>query len=249
MNYLGTLSYVGTSYSGFQRLPKAKTIQGEVEAVLTQLFGIKMQIHGSGRTDAGVHALGQTFSFHTEKPVNIASFCKSMNSLLPDDIRLLKLEEVEEGFDARHSCCGKTYEYRFRVHEKNAFDVGRVGFFYASHFDETLFEKALRLYEGQHDFRAFTTKKEDKDGFIRIIQPIHFVFDPKENYGVVTFTSNGFMTYQIRFLLGMAMKVATSKMTLEELEDLLDHPGKKATTKAPSCGLYLVKVHYGTLAL
>ena len=245
MNYLGVLEYVGTSYSGFQRLPKGKTVQKEVEAVLSKLLDEKIAIKGAGRTDAGVHALGQTFSFRTEKPVNPASFCKSVNALLPDDIRLLSLKEADESFDARHSCIGKRYEYRFRVQEKSAFDDGRVGFFYAPRFDAALFEKALRLYEGKHDFRNFTTKKEDKDGFVRVLEPIGFHYDEPSHFGTVTLQSNGFMTYQIRFLIGMAMKVADKKMSLSELEALLDPSSpKKATQKAPSCGLYLAEVLY-----
>ena len=244
MKYLGFISYNGGAYEGFQRQKNKPTIQGTVEEQLSLLCGETTLIHGVGRTDAGVHALKSAFSFESKNKLNEKKAVVALNRLLPKDIRVLGLFEVEPSFDARHSCVGKTYEYRLSYDRINPFLIGLEAQMERPDFDVDLFEEAILVFKGHHDFKNFTTKKEDKDDFIRTIDSI----EVKKGEGrvVVIFSGNGFMTYQIRLMVGAAIKVATHKFTVEELREKLEaSPRHIVPFKAPAEGLYLKEVDYG----
>lgn len=244
MKYLGVVKYLGAAYKGFERQKNLPSIQGSLEKALSSLLGRPTTIHGAGRTDAGVSARGQAFSFATAKKAeDLPSFLHSFNCLLPKDIVVLSLVEVKDSFDARHSAKGKVYSYSFHVGARDPLPSVEYQL-ELPHFDFDLFEKAMSLYQGEHDFRDFTTKPLDKDNFIRKIDRIDFSL--VDNHMKVTLEANGFMTYMVRILVGVAFRVGEGKMSLEEVRALLRPQKRKILSfKADPKGLVLEEVLYG----
>ena len=203
-----------------------------------------MFIHGAGRTDRDVSASGQVISFDlNKKKIDLEDFRYHWNLILPDDIAITKMVVVPDDFDARHSCIGKRYVYRFCVGEKQPLFIGRVAYLGNRAFDEKACESVLSLFIGHHCFHNFTNKKEDIDGFIRDIEYIHF--KQKDGIYEVELKSNGFMTYQIRFMIGAAFKAAFHKLTLGEIKTRLDMDERNILPyKAPGEGLELAEVYY-----
>lgn len=244
MKYLAFVRYVGSAYYGFERQKGLPSIQGAIEKSLSELMGSPTSLHGAGRTDAGVSAQGQAFSFAVTRPLkDLASFRHALNRLLPKDIVVTSLKEVPESFDARHSAKGKVYSYSFHWGERDPFRSEEYQL-EVPHFDFARFEKAMTLYLGKHDFRDFTTKPTDKDGFVRDIKRIDFALN--ENHMKVTLVANGFMTYMVRILVGVAFRVGEGKMTLEEVASLLQPEKRRILSfKADPKGLVLEEVIYG----
>jgi tRNA pseudouridine38-40 synthase len=244
VKYLGVVSYLGTRYKGFERQKNYETIQGHLESALAYFLGQETLIHGAGRTDAGVHARGQTFSFESPHPLEEKEALHALNRLLPSDIVVKSLSEVPSSFDARHSSEGKVYSYSFHYGERDPFALMEFQLEWP-HFDLGLYQACLKLYEGQHNFEDFTTKPTDKDGFVRTIDSIQFVDGGNSHY-ITTFTGNGFMTYMVRILVGVAFKVAMAKMSLDEVKELLTPTERNIISyKAPAEGLCLERVIYG----
>ena len=240
--YFGIVSYNGAAYSGFQRQNEEPSIQGELERVLSFLTGLDIQIAGAGRTDAGVHALGQTFTFDCDKPL-AKDIVKKINKLLPKDINVLKVVECEPNFHARHSSCGKRYFYRLLPEGRRPFEVDILAQLGRDDFDASRFYEAIMVFKGEHDFKNFTSKAEDVDNFIRNISDIRV----DEEDGVITtsFTGNGFMTYQIRLMMGAAIKVALGQLEVIDIKKALESQTRKVLSyKAPAEGLYLDQVYY-----
>ena len=248
MKYLAYCSYNGRAYEGFQRQVDKPTIQGTLEEKISHFCGENVQIHGVGRTDSGVHAIRYPFSFATKKDLEKPSVLRAINSLLPPDIRILSFQKVSDSFDARHSCKAKVYEYRLTYGEIDPFQIGTITQIRRDDFDVDAFKAALNVFVGEHDFSNFTTKKEDKDSFIRIIESIDVDADLEQKKAVVRFKANGFMTYQIRLMIGASIKVATKRMSLDELKGRLNEkPRHIVSFKAPPDGLYLLEAEYGDL--
>ncbi|MCR5348676.1 MAG: tRNA pseudouridine(38-40) synthase TruA [Bacilli bacterium] len=246
MKYKAVVSYSGEAYCGFQRQPKGKTIQGELEKQLTFLAGESIQIKGAGRTDAGVHALGQTFSFPCHLIEDIPAFLTALNRLLPEDIYVRSLEQVDDGFDARHSSIGKIYEYVFTVNQRDPLRTRKIAQLRRDDFDFDLFLRAFSLFNGTHNFQNFTTKPEDKDGFIRCVEILFLRQEEEGNLVRLRVKGDGFMRYQIRFMVGACIRAATGKLSLKEIEDALtDGPRSILPYKAPPEGLCLMEVLYG----
>jgi tRNA pseudouridine38-40 synthase len=246
MRYCGVLSYCGKAYKGFERQKDYPTIQGKVEAALSYLSGTSVAIHGAGRTDAGVHAKGQTFSFDFDPIPDLGAFVHALNRLLPGDILVLSLRQVDSTFDARHSSSGKVYSYAFHYGQRDPLALQEFQLEWPN-FSFPLFIACMKLYEGTHNFMDFTPKSEDKDHFIRTIEPIRFAYDEKGGHMKVTLTGNGFMTYMVRILVGVAFKVAMGKMSLDEVKRALDPTERKIISyKAPAEGLCLEEVLYGS---
>lgn len=244
--YACEVAYDGTPYHGFERQKDYPTVQGEIEKQLSFLLGIETKIKGAGRTDAGVHALGQVFSFQAKEIKDLNKFQDALNRLLPRSIEICSTKEVPDSFDPRHSCCKKRYCYRFSYGLKYPLMGAAMAFLgNRRDFDEALFIEAIRCYEGVHKFWNFTTKKEDKDDFIRNVHIEKITVDPRLRTGEVILASNGFMTYMVRMMIGTAFKVAFSVFPLEELKKRLDgNEHNPLSFKAPADGLILYEVQY-----
>jgi tRNA pseudouridine38-40 synthase len=245
MKYLAKVSYLGLAYKGFEKQKNYPTIQGKLETALAFYLGTETPIHGAGRTDAGVSAAGQTFSFSTPKTLDLSEAIHALNRLLPSDITIKDLKEVPESFDARHSSHAKVYSYALHYGPRDPFDLTEFQMEWPN-FSFEAYQACLKLYEGTHNFMNFTTKPEDKDHFIRTISPIIFEEDKEKHRFKVTLRGNGFMTYMVRIMVGVAFKVALGKLTLEDVSDLLNPSVRKIVSyKAPAEGLMLEEVIYG----
>jgi tRNA pseudouridine38-40 synthase len=248
MKYLSKVAYLGANYKGFERQKSLPSIQGELERSLSYLFAEKTLIHGAGRTDAGVNARGQTFSFEGPDRLVEASFVAAMNHLLPSDIAVLSLRSVPALFDARHSAKGKVYSYRFHLGLRDPLSSQTVYQMPYPQLDLALFASCLALYAGEHDFRNFTPKASDPENFHRTLAKPLFSFDEKTGIGTVVIEGNGFMTYMVRTLVGVAFKVGLQKMTLAEVSGLLAPKERKILSyKAPAEGLCLEEVRYDAI--
>ena len=242
MKILAIVEYLGTSYHGWQKQPNAKSIQEEIEKVLSQILNEETPIYGSGRTDAGVHAKGQTFHFELHKEVDLDRLLYSSNMLLPDDIHIISFKEVSDDFHARYSAKKKHYRYLINTGDKNPFLFNRT-LFYPYPFDIIKFIECLDMFEGTHNYQDFTSKEEDEDGFIRTIDSI----DVKQEADDISIDliGNGFMRYMIRDIIGTSLAIASGKEDISFITKHLDSKSREIVSyKAGSEGLYLIDVIY-----
>ena len=243
MRVRGICSYKGTNYYGWQKQIGFVSVQSTIEEVLSKVYDTPITITGSGRTDAGVHALKQYFHYDTVKEKDLKQLCYALNKMLPEDIKILSLEMVEDDFHSRYNAKKKIYEYRIVLKNKDPFQ-DELAFVYPMEFDFDLFKSALDKFVGKHNYQDFTSKEEDEGGFIREIYEINVT--KNDNDIKVRFIGNGFMRYQIRNMIGAAISVANKK----EAVDFIDYhlkEGKKReiiSYKSPANGLYLVDVVY-----
>ena len=243
MRVLGVCSYKGTNYYGWQKQVGFVSVQSTIEEVLSKVYDSPISITGSGRTDAGVHALRQYFHFDTEKEKDLKQLAYSLNKMLPEDIKILSFEKVEDDFHARYNAKRKIYEYRIVLKNKDPFQ-DQLAYVYPMEFDFDLFKKALDKFVGKHNYQDFTSKEEDEGGFVREIYEIKV--DKKDNNISVVFEGNGFMRYQIRNMVGAALNVSNKKEDLNFIDYHLKEDKNRViiSYKAPANGLYLVDVLY-----
>ena len=243
MKVLGICSYKGTNYFGWQKQVGFVSVQSKIEECLSKVYDSPINIQGSGRTDAGVHALKQYFHYVSDKEKDLKQLVYALNKMLPEDIKILSLEKVSDDFHARYNAVKKIYEYKILLTNKDplAYDLAYI---YPMELDIDLFKKALKKFEGTHNYQDFTSKEEDEGNFIRTIYNIEII---KEGDLLrVIFTGNGFMRYQIRNMIGAALNVANKKEQLAFIDKhLKDNKNREIIAyKAPANGLYLVDVIY-----
>jgi tRNA pseudouridine38-40 synthase len=241
--YKLTVSYDGTRYQGWQKQKNTdKTIQAIVENALGKTAGYPVEIYGSGRTDAGVHAKGQTLSCSLRGKIREETFQEVINSLLPEDIRVIRTELVKNGFHARYSASGKCYEYHIDTRQKQDVFERRYSYHFPYKVDKKKMEEAARILMGTHDFAAFTDKKEEKST-IRSIYDI--MIAGQDGKIQITYRGNGFLYHMVRILTGTLLEVGMGKLTTEEIAGaLVTGERKKAGFMAPAKGLFLKEVYY-----
>ena len=243
MKVLGVCSYKGTNYYGWQKQVGFISVQSTIEEVLSKIYDSSITITGSGRTDAGVHALKQYFHFDVVKEKDLNQLIYAMNKMLPDDIKILSLEQVDSSFHARYDAKKKIYEYCIALTNKDPFNYERA-YVYPMPLDLDLLKQAINLFVGKHNYQDFTSKEEDEGGFIREIYKIEV--EQIDNLISVRFEGNGFMRYQIRNMVGSALAVASKKEDISFIEQHLKEGKEREIIayKAPAEGLYLVDVLY-----
>jgi tRNA pseudouridine38-40 synthase len=245
--YKLTIAYDGTHYSGWQIQPNAVTVQQILQEVLGKLLKKdKVAVAGSGRTDAGVHAKGQTAHFLSEQPLDTFRLLASINGLLPKDIRLKKIEAAVPGFHAQYDAIGK--EYHYHVHLERVMDpIHRL---YRWHFlhkiDKKLLQEAICLFPGKHDFTSFAN---DAHSGAASRDPTRTLYrlDLKETEGgiLLEFEGDGFLYKMVRNIVGTLMAVASFKRPIEDIPLIFAAKNRRmASRAAPSHGLFLMKVHY-----
>ena len=245
MRYFAIVSYKGTPFCGWQKqtVSKLPSVEVTIEKVISRILNKETKIYGSGRTDAGVHALGQTFHFDSEKEINEYRFLHSLNELLPLDIRVLSLKRVKDDFHARFSAKGKTYIYKIRNAQLSSPFESDLEYTLAQELDVKKMVEASKLFEGEHNFQNFTTKEEDDAGFVRNISEISIT--EQNEHIVILMTGNGFMRYMVRMIVGTLIQVGLGKLTSEDIMKILEDPVRKPSSyKAPAYGLYLKEVCY-----
>jgi len=243
-NYKLTIEYDGTDYHGWQIQASEITIQETIETALSAMTREKIRLAGSGRTDAGVHALGQTANFKTASRIPADAFFAGLNSLLPADIVITACEAVDDDFHARFSAKIKTYQYRI-FNCRVPIAVGRK---YAWHIrkklDVSAMQQAAEHIIGTHDFKSFEGTGSPRAHTIRTV--MNAEFSEKDNgYLIFEITANGFLRYMVRNLVGTLVDVGLLKTTQEEFRQILEAKNRDlAGATAPPHGLFLVKVSH-----
>ena len=241
-----TFSYDGSEFKGYQKQPKARTVQGELESVLKKINGDKsVSVVASGRTDAGVHALNQKAHFDLNMEQDIDKLRHSMNSMLPDDIHVKQLEEVGENFHARFDATGKEYIYQINMGEYNPLERKYV-YQHSSKLDVVEMQRAMKYLEGTHSFRAFTKVDEEKDDYVRTLSQTNILRDLKDvNKIVLVFIGTGCVRYMVRNMVGTLIEIGEGKRRSEEIIDILKSEDRtQAGHTANPEGLYLRNVFY-----
>lgn len=244
MNYKMTLEYDGTAYNGWQRQKSMeRTIQGKLEQTLTKMTGEAVEVIGSGRTDAGVHALGQTANFHLKEYRKPEELMEELNRYLPQDIRILRLQTASERFHSRLNAIRKTYVYRIDRNPKPSVFYRKYRTHYAEELNVVNMCAAADLLLGTHDFKGFCSNKRMSKSSVRCIEEIRI--EETEGELQMIFTGNGFLHNMVRILVGTLLEVGTGSRTLESVQEALDTQDRsKAGFTAPAQGLFLVEVEY-----
>ena len=241
-----TFSYDGTNFNGYQKQPRKRTIQKEIEDVLKQINNNKsVTIHSSGRTDAGVHAINQKAHFEMNIKITPERLIRGMNSLLPGDIYIKNIELVSDDFHARFDAIGKEYIYIINMGEYNPIEKNYV-YQLCKKLDVVAMERGIKYLEGEHNFKSFVKTDEEVLDYVRKISQTTIVRDSKDlNKIVITFVGTGFLRYMVRNMVGLLIEIGEGKRKPEEIIDILKHEDRRFAGKtAPSCGLYLRNVFY-----
>jgi tRNA pseudouridine38-40 synthase len=255
-----TLAYEGTAYVGWQRQAEGVSIQGLLEEALARLDGAPVVVHGAGRTDAGVHALGQVASARVATAREPAVIRRALNAMLPGDVRVLSVEEAPEAFHARFSAAGKVYEYRIWQGDVQP-PFARAWTWHVPRFlDTEAMDRSLRHLEGTHDFSAFQSSGSGVRSAVRTVTrartetrdlPPDLTGWPEGGAGpggrliVVTLEADGFLRHMVRAVVGTLVEVGEGRRPERSLALLLDARERAASgPTAPPCGLVLVRVRY-----
>lgn len=246
IRYKATIAYDGTLFSGFQIQPKGRTVQGEIEKALKQISkNDSIRIHPSGRTDAGVHAAGMVIHFDFPCTIPVDGVFRALSVLLPTDISILQLEQVDKEFHARYLAVGKTYTYRVdnnKIH--NPFNR-----LYCLHhpysMDDILAQHALDVLLGTHDFTSFSSAKTVIEDKVRTIYSATVEVDSETNEWTFTFIGDGFLYNMIRIIMGTVIEIADGRIDLSKMESILQAKDRNQAGKTIAAhGLRLEKVYY-----
>ncbi len=241
-NYKIKIQYDGTDFHGWQIQKDRITIQGEISRVLKIITGSKVRVTGSGRTDAGVHALGQVANFVTKLNIEAESMLKALNSLLPPTIRIIESEIVSDSFNAMFNCIEKTYRYTIYQGRIISPFLYRYALHYPYKLDFEKMEQAAEKLKGERDFSAFTVKSSAKN-HVKNLKEIRF--ERKGELTDIYFTGNGFLRYMVRTLVGTLIEVGNGKIKVEEINEIIESKDRsKAGPTSPPQGLFLIEAKY-----
>jgi tRNA pseudouridine38-40 synthase len=244
-----TLSYDGSDFAGWQVQPNLPTVQGALASAIGRITGEKVLPQGSGRTDAGVHALAQVATLATESSVPTANFVKALNDILPAAIRVTAVEEVAADFHARKSAREKTYRYRIYRGDICSPFLARYVWHYPYPLDEEAMEKAARVVEGECDFTSFAAVDPERGRDGEPVSNVRTIFSSAwERVGdefVYTVGGSGFLHHMVRNLVGTFILVGKRTMKVEDVGRVIEARDRSAAgATAPAAGLYLVRVEY-----
>lgn len=243
MRYLVTVAYDGTNFKGYQKQTNDRTIQETIEGLLSQILNSEIKIYGSGRTDAGVHAMNQTFHFDAKEIADLDKFLYSLNRMAPSDILFKNIVVVDDNFHARYDVKKKVYKYFVNYNHYDIFQRN-FSYFYPYDIDFNLLKEALGVFIGTHNFQNFTSKEEDEDNYFRAI----YSFDLEmvdDHIFSLTISGDGFMRYMVRMIVMNVLEVASGRLKIEEIKKQLENENRSVTSlKSPAKGLYLWDVEY-----
>lgn len=243
------LSYDGSDFAGWQVQPNAETVQGTLASAIGRVTGEKVLPQGSGRTDAGVHALAQVATFATESRVPTENFLKALNDLLPASVRILQVEEAAPEFHARKSARAKTYRYRMHRAAICPPFLARFVWHYPFPLDERAMREAAGQIEGEHDFTSFAAVDPERDRGEEPASNVRRIFSSQwsreEDELVYTVSGSGFLHHMARNLVGTFILVGKGTLKSCDIRRILEARNRSAAgATAPACGLYLVRVEY-----
>lgn len=237
------ICYDGTRYRGWQRLQgKDDTIQAKLETTLSRILGEPIEISGSGRTDAGVHARGQVANFHCESAMPCAEILGQLRRFLPEDIGILACKDCSPRFHARLNALEKTYCYRIWNSRLPCVFERRYVAVMPEALDLEAMERAARLLEGEHDFSAFCGNPKFKKSTVRFLRGVRICREEEEIR--LYFTGNGFIHNQVRILVGTLVEVGRGTRSAESIPQLFGGKRSDAGFLAPAQGLCLMEVVY-----
>ena len=238
-----TIEYDGKDFNGWQKQPNKLNIQGTIEQAIKNITGEDVELNASGRTDAGVHALGQVANFKTNSEIPIEKFAIAINSKLKKSIVIKKAEEVDEKFHSRLNCKKKTYRYIIN----NSSEGTAIYRYLETHIPQKLdvkkMEQALKYFEGEQDFKAFKASGTSSKSSVRTIYKTQIY--KKEDRIIIELTGNGFLYNMVRIIAGTLVDVGLGKIEPQQIENIIKEKKRENAGKTlPPNGLYLVSVEY-----
>lgn len=238
-----TIEYDGKDFNGWQKQPQKLNIQGEIERAIEEVTGEKVELIASGRTDAGVHALGQVANFKTNTTIATSKIPIALNTKLKKSIRILKAEEVEERFHSRYHCKQKTYRYIIRNSENGTAIYRNLEYHYPQKLDVVAMQEAAQYFVGEHDFKGFKASGTSSKSSVRTIYQAKVI--QKDDRIIIELTGNGFLYNMVRIIAGTLIDVGTGKIQPKEIPQIISSKDRtKAGKTLPAYGLYLVNVEY-----
>ena len=246
MRYFMTFSYDGTDFKGYQKQPKDRTVQGELEKVLKKLNGNKdVNVVASGRTDAGVHAMNQKAHVDFDSEIDCDKILSSANSMLPPDIHIKNIEPVSDNFHARFDAIGKEYIYQINMGEYNPLERKYV-YQHNKKLDVVEMQRAMKYLEGTHSFKAFTKADDEREDYVRTLSQTNIIRDLKDVSKItLVFIGTGFMRYMVRNMVGTLIEIGEGKRRSEEIIDIIQSEDRtRAGKTAEAQGLFLRNVFY-----
>ncbi len=238
-----TIEYDGKKFGGWQKQPSKLNIQGEIERAIQEITGETVELTASGRTDAGVHSLGQVANFKTNSKIETEKIPVAINSKLKESIRIIKAEEVEESFHARYSCKGKKYRYVINNSKIGSAIYRDLEYHMPVKLDIEAMKKAVKYFEGEHDFKGFKASGTSSKSSIRTIYSAKVIQDGDRIN--IELEGNGFLYNMVRIISGTLVDVGLGKIIPEEIPNIINSKDRtKAGKTLPAYGLYLVEVCY-----
>lgn len=238
-----TIEYDGKCYNGWQRQPNKLNIQGEIERAIYNITKEEVDLIGSGRTDAGVHALGQVANFKTNSQISIEKLPLAINSQLKNSIVIKEAEEVNERFHSRYNAKRKTYRYIINNSKCGTAIYRNLEYSYPFKLDAEKMKQASKYFEGEHDFKAFKSSGTSSKNSVRTIYKA--IVKQEGEKIIIELTGNGFLYNMVRIISGTLLDVGLGKIQPEEIPEMIESKDRQRAGKTlPAHGLYLVEVKY-----
>lgn len=228
---------------GWQKQPTKLNIQGEIERAIELITGEQVDLTASGRTDAGVHAIGQVANFKTNSNLPTEKFAIAINSKLKKSIRIQKAEEVEDRFHSRYNCKQKTYRYIINNGNQGSAIYRNLEYYVPIKLNIEEMKKAIKYFEGEHDFKGFKASGTSSKSSVRKIYKTNIIEEGERI--AIELTGNGFLYNMVRIIVGTLVDVGLGKIKSEEITSIIESKDRtKAGKTLPPYALYLVKVEY-----
>ncbi|MFR1972833.1 MAG: tRNA pseudouridine(38-40) synthase TruA [Clostridia bacterium] len=238
-----TIEYDGKCYNGWQKQPNKLNIQGEIERAIYNITKEEVNLIGSGRTDAGVHALGQVANFKTNSEIPIEKLPLAINSQLKNSIVIKEAEEVDERFHSRYNAKHKTYRYIINNSKCGTAIYRNLEYSYPFKLDAEKMKQASKYFEGEHDFKAFKSSGTSSKNSVRTIYKA--IVKQEGEKIIIELTGNGFLYNMVRIISGTLLDVGLGKIRAEEIPEIIESKDRQRAGKTlPAHGLYLVEVKY-----
>ncbi len=237
------IEYDGKSFNGWQKQPTKLNIQGEIERAIGEITGEEIKLIGSGRTDAGVNALGQTANFKTNSTIPIEKIPLALNSKLKKSIVIVSAEEVDDSFHSRYNVKSKTYRYTINNSQNGSAIYRDMEYHFPIKLDVKKMKEAAKYFEGEHDFKGFKASGTSSKSSVRTIYKADVKQDGDRIY--IELTGNGFLYNMVRIISGTLLDVGLGKIDVNDIPEIIDSKDRKRAGKTlPAHGLCLVKVEY-----